>query len=291
MLPKIKETESGSTSDHSTKKARVQIDSEELPKQSHSGKNKVEESYEKGSGKGYKEADDPAELTGDLVLKCQLGKPFDDIRNIMKNENFDKLFKKSYFGCFLELPKDHTTHFQMSMVYGFLKRRINYNLTIKYLLTKLSPKTITFYVFPWAFMVKDYPNEVSYPRILRWLAGTSITRIKEANLFNPPDDAVVHPWIMPTEQELGMTSFITLSLVNTIADLMMELIKKELAGVTAIRRVVRQGRPNIEALHDQPTITDLGAFCGSVAGRVVDVGGSHPDADHNWKLPLWQQTF
>ena len=37
MSPKRKETESGSTSDHPTKMARVQINSEELPKQSQPG--------------------------------------------------------------------------------------------------------------------------------------------------------------------------------------------------------------------------------------------------------------
>ncbi|KAF3651046.1 putative glycerol-3-phosphate 2-O-acyltransferase 6-like [Capsicum annuum] len=123
----------------------------------------------------------------------------------------------------------------------------NYNLTVKYLLTKLSPKRITLYGFPWAFMawafevipllpkqVKDYPNEVSHPRILRWLAAKSSIRIKEDDLFNPLNDAVVHPWIVPTDQELGMTSLITL---------------------------------------------DLGASSGGIIGRVVDVGSSHPDAD------------
>ena len=44
MSPKRKETESGSTSDHQTKKARVQINSEELPEKSQSGKNEAEES-------------------------------------------------------------------------------------------------------------------------------------------------------------------------------------------------------------------------------------------------------
>ncbi|KAF3645218.1 putative glycerol-3-phosphate 2-O-acyltransferase 6-like [Capsicum annuum] len=238
--------------------------------------------------------DDPVELTGDLVLKCQLGKPFDEFRNTMKNESIDELCKKSFFGYFLELPEDHTAHFQMSMVYGLLKHRIkyrankllkhlknktipkkykeqlclvwfahsvilardvnkviendllklaedfekfnyytsgynSYNLIVKYLLSKLSPKTITLFSFPWAFMdwvfevipplrkqVKDYPNEVYHTRILRWLDAKSTTRIKEADLFNLLDDAVVHPWIVPTEQELGMTSFVTLGLVDTV---------------------------------------------------------------------------
>ena len=75
--------------------------------------------------------DDPTELTGDLVLKCQLGKSFDEFRNIMKNENIDELFKKSYFRHFLELPEDHTARFQVSMVYALLKCMIKYVGMIK----------------------------------------------------------------------------------------------------------------------------------------------------------------
>ncbi|KAF3665102.1 hypothetical protein FXO37_11182 [Capsicum annuum] len=79
---------------------------------------------------------------------------------------------------------------------------------------------------------------------------------------------------MPTEQELGITFFITLGHVDTIANPTVELIKKELAGATAIRRASRQGQPNFEALHDQPTKANLGAS----SGRVVGVGGKHTDA-------------
>ncbi|PHT62064.1 Protein-tyrosine-phosphatase MKP1 [Capsicum annuum] len=39
--------------------------------------------------------------------------------------------------------------------------------------------------------VKDYPDEVSHPRILRWLAAKSNTRIKAVDFFNPPDNAYV----------------------------------------------------------------------------------------------------
>ncbi|KAF3682051.1 hypothetical protein FXO37_02554 [Capsicum annuum] len=70
--------------------------------------------------------DDPAELTGHLLLKCQLGKPFDEFKDIMKNEKKDKLFKKSCFRHFLELSEDHTSHIQMSMVYDLINRRIKY---------------------------------------------------------------------------------------------------------------------------------------------------------------------
>ena len=70
--------------------------------------------------------DNPAELTGDLVLKCQLGKPFDEFRKTMKNENIDGLFKKSCFAHFLELSKPRLLCFPMIMIYGLLKHRIMY---------------------------------------------------------------------------------------------------------------------------------------------------------------------
>ncbi|KAM3219403.1 hypothetical protein P3L10_023934 [Capsicum annuum] len=72
-----------------------------------------------------------------------------------------------------------------------------------------------------------------------------------------------------------MTSYITLGHVDTIADPTVELIKKELAGATAIRTAVRQGQPNVEALHDQSfTKADPGASSGGVVG----VGGRYADA-------------
>ncbi|KAM3343649.1 hypothetical protein P3S68_025739 [Capsicum galapagoense] len=119
----------------------------------------------------------------------------------------------------------------------------------------------------------DYPNKVSYPRMFRWFAGKSNTNIKETDLFNPPDEAIRLLQIVPTEEESVMTSYITLGHVDTIVDPTVELIKKELAGATAIRRAVRQGQPNIEVLYDQPTKADLGASFGGVVG----VGGKHAD--------------
>ncbi|KAF3683132.1 hypothetical protein FXO38_00926 [Capsicum annuum] len=140
-------------------------------------------------------------------------------------------------------------------------------------------------------LVMDYLDEVSHPRMFRWLDAKSNTNIKEADLFNPPDD-VAH-----LLQESMMTSDITLGHVDTIADPMVELIKKKLVGATAIRRVVRQGQPNVEALHDQPTKAYLGASSGGgvdVGGRYVDAATTHDD-DHVdaqekincWKIPIF----
>lgn len=77
-----------------------------------------------------------------------------------------------------------------------------------------------------------------------------------------------------------MASFVTLDLVHTIADPIIELIKKELDITRSIRWESREGQPHVEALHDQPATTDLGVACGiiggdGVAGGVVDVGFFH----------------
>ncbi|KAM3283603.1 hypothetical protein P3S67_022401 [Capsicum chacoense] len=167
----------------------------------------------------------------------------------------------------------------------------NFYLTVQYLLTKLSSWTTTLYRFSWAFLawafetipslqkqVMDYPDEVSHPRMFRWLAAKNNTKIKKADLFNPLDDAVhllqvVHPWIVSTEKESVMSSYITLGHVYTIENPTVESIKKELAGEIAIRRSDRQGQPNVKALHDKPTKADLGASSGGVVG----VGGRHAD--------------
>ncbi|KAM3264377.1 hypothetical protein P3L10_001371 [Capsicum annuum] len=68
----------------------------------------------------------PNAVFGDLVLKDQLGKPFDELRSIMKKENLDGLFKKSNFAYFLELSGPRPLCFPMIMVYDLLKRRIMY---------------------------------------------------------------------------------------------------------------------------------------------------------------------
>ena len=72
-----------------------------------------------------------------------------------------------------------------------------------------------------------------------------------------------------------MTSYITLGNFNTILDPTVKLIKKELARATVIRRAFRQGQPNVEALHDQPTKADPNASSGGVVG----FGGRHTDFD------------
>ncbi|PHU10892.1 hypothetical protein BC332_17822 [Capsicum chinense] len=77
----------------------------------------------------------------------------------------------------------------------------SFKMTVKYLLTPLTPKTVNLYGFPWAFMAwafeaipylrqqVNYLEEVSCPRILRWLLAKTDKNAKFLDLFNPPKKA------------------------------------------------------------------------------------------------------
>ncbi|PHU01241.1 hypothetical protein BC332_31028 [Capsicum chinense] len=74
----------------------------------------------------------------------------------------------------------------------------NFIMTVEYLLTLLTPKIVNLYGFPWAFMAwafeaipylrqqVNYQEEVSCPRILRWLSAKINKNAKFLDLFNPP---------------------------------------------------------------------------------------------------------
>ncbi|KAF3638755.1 hypothetical protein FXO38_23072 [Capsicum annuum] len=261
-----------------------------------------------------------------------VGKPFDDLRKTIKNENIDELLKKILFGNFLVLPEDHTACFQISLVYGLLKNRIKVfhsdNLemqsyrrtshqrntqkkskesrTIKpppsnrrKALSQIPPTKTNKRKEKIDRLLDIAGHRYKSNKLIKHLKGKTISKkykeqlclfwfahsvilARDINKFIQDDLLkVVHPWVLPTKQKLGITSFITLGLVDIIADLIVELIKKELAGATSIRRSVRQGqvRPNVKALHDQPTVTNLGASFMGIAGGVDDVSGKHADAD------------
>ncbi|KAF3645226.1 hypothetical protein FXO37_21085 [Capsicum annuum] len=176
-------------------------------------------------------------------------KTFSIDRNIMKNGNIDRLFKKSCLGCFLELPEDPPTRFRfpMMMVYGLLKRRIKYVEDDKDSEEGSKRKMDEIWINYYGMLVVGCKEQY---------------QIKKVDLFNPPDDA---------------------------------LIKKELAGATAIRRAVRQGQPIVEALHDQPTKVDQGAFSGGVVGfgsRHADTATTHDDehVDAQEKINMFKNT-
>ncbi|KAH0764870.1 hypothetical protein KY285_000741 [Solanum tuberosum] len=79
----------------------------------------------------------------------------------------------------------------------------SFELTVKYLLKPLGPKTNNLFGFPWAFMAWAFETiphlthqvnveeEISCPRILRWLRSKTKTAKNILDLYNPPHDAVL----------------------------------------------------------------------------------------------------
>ncbi|KAH0659568.1 hypothetical protein KY289_028316 [Solanum tuberosum] len=164
----------------------------------------------------------------------------------------------------------------------------SYFLTVEYLVSKLSPKTNNLYGFPWAFMAwafeaipylrkqfNDYSKEISQPRILRWLSAKNNPKINSVDLFDPPHDIIVHPWLVPTEQELQMPFFLTLGIIDTKSDPTVDLIKKELAGATTIRREapIVSGDADDVAL-DVDVDVNIGVDIGDAGAKS---GGEHVD--------------
>ncbi|PHU16114.1 hypothetical protein BC332_17319 [Capsicum chinense] len=84
----------------------------------------------------------------------------------------------------------------------------SFKMTVEYLLTPLTPKTVNLYGFPWAFMAwafeaipylrqqVNYQEEVSCPGILRWLSAKTDKNAKFLNLFNPPKEAAKHDGVI-----------------------------------------------------------------------------------------------
>ncbi|PHU00267.1 hypothetical protein BC332_30054 [Capsicum chinense] len=134
----------------------------------------------------------------------------------------------------------------------------SFKMTVKYLLTPLTPKTVNLYGFPWAFMAwafeaipylrqqVNYQEEVSCPRILRWLSAKIDKNAKFLDLFNPPKEAIIHPCLISTNRELKMSFFLTLRSVQTLSDpKVVDGIKMELFGATAItRKTILEGGAN-----------------------------------------------
>ncbi|PHT58236.1 hypothetical protein CQW23_00599 [Capsicum baccatum] len=131
-------------------------------------------------------------------------------------------------------------------------------MPVEYLLTPLTPKTVNLYGFSWAFMAwafevipylrqqVNYQEEVSYPRILRWLSAKTDKNAKFLDLFDPPKEAIIHLWLVSTNQELKMLFFLTLRSVQTLSDpKVVDGIKMELFGATTItRKIILEGGAN-----------------------------------------------
>ncbi|PHU17603.1 hypothetical protein BC332_13298 [Capsicum chinense] len=90
----------------------------------------------------------------------------------------------------------------------------SFKMTVEYFFTPLTPKIVNLYGFPWALMAwafeaipylrqqVNYHEEVSYPRILRWLSAKTNKTAKFLDLFNPPKEVVD---VTATAEEHNMT--------------------------------------------------------------------------------------
>ncbi|PHT99367.1 hypothetical protein BC332_31710 [Capsicum chinense] len=104
----------------------------------------------------------------------------------------------------------------------------------------------SFEVIPYLRQQVNYQEEVSCPRILRWLSAKTDKNAKFLDLFNPPKEAIVHPWLVLTNRELKMPFFLTLRSVQTLSDpKVVDGIKMELFGATTItRKIILEGGAN-----------------------------------------------
>ncbi|KAH0748355.1 hypothetical protein KY290_027587 [Solanum tuberosum] len=116
--------------------------------------------------------------TGDSIMRSAMGKPFDTFR-------ISRMVWKD-IEAFNNYPWGHES----------------FELTVKYLLKPLGPKTNNLFGFPWAFMAWTFEaiphlthqvnaeEEISSPRILRWLRSKTKISKNIPDLYNPPHDAV-----------------------------------------------------------------------------------------------------
>ncbi|PHU03449.1 hypothetical protein BC332_28700 [Capsicum chinense] len=125
-------------------------------------------------------------------------------------------------------------------------------------------KAWAFEVIPYLRQQVNYQEEVSYPRILRWLSAKTGKNAKFLDFFNPPKEVIIHPWLVLTNRELKMSFFLTLRSVKPSSDpKAVDGIKMELFGATTIiRKIILESGAN-----DAPLI--------------VFETTSHYDYDHN----------
>ncbi|KAH0725429.1 hypothetical protein KY284_001294 [Solanum tuberosum] len=112
-----------------------------------------------------------------------MGKPYDTFRIMLKQIDLEDFFRNSYFGHFLDLLEKYNARFQMTMVYELLKRRFIFQNPEK------KDEAWAFEVIPLLRYQVTAEEEISSPRILRWLRANIKTVENPPNLYNPPHDA------------------------------------------------------------------------------------------------------
>ncbi|KAF3653145.1 putative protein EIN4-like [Capsicum annuum] len=186
------------------------------------------------------QSDSATDLTGDLMVKSIMEKSFDAFRKILREQKLDSYFRESCFGKYLDLPEDNNARFQMKMVYDLLKPRFMYENKYK------MDEAWTFEAIPYLRQQVNYQEEVPCPRILRWLSAKTNKNANFLDLFNPPKEAIVHPWLVSTNRELKMLFFLNLRFVQILSDpKVVDGIKMELFRATTItRKIILEGGAN-----------------------------------------------
>ncbi|KAG5595426.1 hypothetical protein H5410_036658 [Solanum commersonii] len=156
-------------------------------------KGKQKEAEEEEGIKNEVEDDDGIKTpnaTGDSILRSAMGKSFDSLRTILKanDVNNNIALKLVKFSKDIEAFNNYS-----------------YELTIDYLLRPLSPKINNLFGFPWAFIAFEViphlrhqvttEEEISSPRILRWLREKTKIVKNPPNLYNLPHDVVNDSYI------------------------------------------------------------------------------------------------
>ncbi|PHU21779.1 hypothetical protein BC332_06886 [Capsicum chinense] len=183
---------------------------------------------------------------------------------------------ESCLGQYLDLPEDNNACFQIKMVYDLLKRRFIYENKDK------MDEAWAFKAISFLRKQVNYQEEVSCPRILRWLSAKTDRNAKFFDLFNPPKEAIVHLWLIPINRELKMPFFLTLWSVQTLMDpKVVDGIKMECFGATSItRKIILDG--GLVAVDDgsRSSSGSCAAIWANNAPLTVFETKSHYDYDH-----------
>ncbi|KAF3635983.1 putative protein EIN4-like [Capsicum annuum] len=191
MAPKIKEIES-SPSKRTSAAAQLHPPLYELALQtlSQSGAEDNEHREEESFKRDDPNANSPS--IKELVKTFSI----DRYPKILREQKLDSYFRESCFGKYLDLPEDNNVCFQMKMVYNLLKRRFMYENKDK------MDEAWAFEAIPYLRQQVNYQEEVSYPRILRWLSAKIDKNAKFLDFFNPSKEAVD---VTATVEEHNMT--------------------------------------------------------------------------------------
>ncbi|PHT79704.1 hypothetical protein T459_17756 [Capsicum annuum] len=181
------------------------------------------------------QCDGATDLTGDLVVKLVMKIFFDAFRKILREQKLDSYFRESCFGKYPDLPEDNNARFQMKMVYDLLKRRFMYKNKDKI------DEAWAFEVIPYLRQQVNYQEEVSCPRILRWLSAKTDKNAKFLDLFNSPKEAIFSDFAASSEcfsckcQDYKEKHDGVISVINALTASVKEMTSKR--GVIPSKRI------------------------------------------------------